>query len=170
MHTRDKHRMALAILIPLAIGLVVLLIFISRPDDAACRRLLESYDLHPSVRSETGIGRGEQSGADFLAGLGDITFTEYVTQVRGIEIHPSDQLKGYSYVLEEIGIKSPLHVFILERDGKLLCAALWGAEILHNYEGHPGTYRSRHDFDTYWDIATPLETVRQEMLSQILAG
>lgn len=170
MLVRLKRHLVYFLLGGLAVaGLVWGVAALIPPDDAACLSLLRDHGLHPSHREETGMGVGAMSGADFLAGAGDITFTEYVTLARGIDIQPDDRLKGYEYILEEVAIERPFHVYFLEREGEIICAALWSAKILRDYdEDHPGTYRGSHDWYTYWDISTPLETVRREMLAQIL--
>lgn len=40
------------------------------------------------------MGVGAMSGADFLAGAGDVAFTEYATLARGVDIQPDDRLRG----------------------------------------------------------------------------
>ena len=137
------------------------------------QRLLAEHGWH----NTTLIGESRQfSGGGLPSDDGVFSvYVEYITTVRGIIILPEDQLRIYDYQLAETGVVSPLHAYILEKNGEIACATVLGIENIEStdylYWAVPKlpALVSPVGINDSWDISTPVEVVQKELIQNMRA-
>lgn len=155
-----KCRLKKLILIVSIIGMLLCVITYSVRYDKY-EQLLNKNNWSVSSRVTSGIGMGEMSGMLFKSGTLDSGFTEYVTDTLGIKINDNDNLRGYAYILENVCIERNVRAYFLEKDGELLCAAVWVAEDI------PSVGRTFHNKDSFFPLNSSLRDIRVDVIKKL---
>lgn len=124
----------------------------------ACVKLLNDHSW-TVIRQE----RLACTGEEFINGTPDITFSQYVTEVRGIKLQKNDALVLYSFVLGEQCLDYTFDSYILTREGKILCGAIWYSEVM-NTEGMGSTI---HDAYHYYPLETSERDLRRFAIQEV---
>lgn len=155
-----KKGLIVAVIVALAAALTFLTVEELNRDHTgeACVKLLNDHSW--TVKRQERLAC---TGEEFINGTPDITFSQYVTEVRGIKLQKNDALVCYSFELGEQCLDNTFKSYILTREGEILCGAVWYAEVM-NTEGMGST---KHDSHNYYPLDTSERDLRRFAIMEV---